>query len=205
MGTGLSGKTLGVIGYGRIGRAVVRRASGFGVSVVYCGRDEIAFRDDPPRSTGFLNRRPIDGGTSALTASARQDGLAARRLGFKQLLEQSDVISLHIPLAATTHHLIDRSALERIKPTAFLINTARGDVVDEQALVEALQSGRLAGAGLDVYEDEPQIPPQLLSLKNVVVLPHIGSATAEARTAMALLAVENAIDALSGRTPRNLV
>jgi len=205
MGTGLSGKTLGVIGYGRIGRAVVRRASGFGLSVVYCGRDEIAFRDDPPRSTGFLNRRPIDGGTSALTASARQDGLAARRAGFKQLLEQSDVISLHIPLATTTHHLIDRFALERIKPTAFLINTARGDVVDEQALVEALQSGRLAGAGLDVYEDEPQIHPQLLSLKNVVMLPHIGSATAEARTAMALLAVENAIDVLSGRTPRNLV
>jgi len=204
-GTGISGKTLGVVGYGRIGRAVIRRAVGFGIAVVYCGRDEIAFRDDPPRSTGFLNRRASDSGTSALTASARQDGLAARRVGFKQLLEQSDVISLHVPLAATTQHLIDQAAFERIKPSAFLINTARGDVVDEQALVEALTSGRLAGAGLDVYENEPQISPQLLSLKNVVLLPHIGSATAETRTAMALLAVENAIDALSGRTPRNLV
>jgi glyoxylate reductase len=145
IGSGLSGKTLGVIGYGRIGRAVVRRASGFGISVVYCGRDEIAFRDDPPRTTGLLNRRPIDGGTSALTASARQDGLAARRVGCTQLLEQSDVISLHIPLATTTHHLIDRFALERIKPTAFLINTARGDVVDEQA-----SSRRFNQAGLRV-------------------------------------------------------
>src|SRR5262249_32027415 len=204
-GASLTGKTLGVVGYGRIGRAVIRRAVGFGIGVIYCGRDEIAFRDDPPRVTGFLNRRSIDGGTSALTASARQDGIAARRVGFKQLLEQSDIISLHIPLAATTHHLIDRSAFEKIKPGGFLINTARGDVLDEQALIDALESGRLAGAGLDVYENEPNIPPKLLTLKNVVLLPHIGSATAEARNAMALLAVENAIDALSGRTPRNLV
>jgi glyoxylate reductase len=204
-GAGLSGKTLGVVGYGRIGRAVIRRAGGFGIGVVYCGRDEIAFRDDPPRVTGFLNKRAMERGTSPLTASARQDGLAARRVGFKQLLEQSDIISLHVPLAATTQHLLDRSAFERIKPTAFLINTARGDVVDEQALVAALESGRLAGAALDVYESEPQIPRQLLTMKNVVLLPHIGSATVEARNAMALLAVENAIDALSGRTPRNLV
>ena len=106
---------------------------------------------------------------------------------------------------ARIDHLLDKSAFEKIKPTAFLVNTARGDVIDEKALVEALESGRLAGAGLDVYENEPQIPQQLLTMKNVVLLPHIGSATAEARNAMALLAVENAIDALSGRTPRNLV
>jgi glyoxylate reductase len=205
LGTGLTGKVLGVVGYGRIGRAVARRTAGFGMSVLYCGRDEIAFRDDPPRATGLLTRRLREASTSPLSASARQDGLTARRAGFHELLEQSDIITLHVPLAATTHHLIDRAAFARIKPSAHLINTSRGEAVDEAALVEALKSGRLAGAGLDVYEREPQISPELLAMSNVVLLPHIGSATRETRTAMALLAVENTIDALSGRTPRNAI
>jgi glyoxylate reductase len=133
------------------------------------------------------------------------DGLASRRVAFNQLIEMADVVTLHVPLAAATHHLIDRNVLLRMKPTAYLINTARGPVVDEVALVEALQSGRIAGAGLDVYEREPEVSAPLLGMSNVVLLPHIGSATRETRTAMAMLAVENAIDALSGRVPRNRV
>jgi len=205
LGSGLTGKTLGVVGYGRIGRAVARRAAGFGMPVLYCGRNEIAFRDDPPQTTSLAGRRAADPLTAPLNASARQDGLTARRAGFRQLLAQSDVISLHVPVAATTHHLIDREALSRMKPGAYLINTARGEVVDEAALAAALGAGRLAGAGLDVFEHEPRITPELLALPNVVLLPHIGSATLETRTAMALLAVENAIDALSGRRPRTAV
>jgi glyoxylate reductase len=205
LGAGLSGKVLGVIGYGRIGRAVARRAAGFGLQVLYCGRDEIAFRDDPPRTTGLLSRRPSEAITAPLNASLRQDGMVARRAGFQELLSQADIITLHVPLAAATRHLIDQAALSKIKPSAYLINTARGEVVDERALIEALNAGRLAGAGLDVYEHEPQVSPALMTMSNVVLLPHIGSATREARTAMAMLAVENAIDALSGRTPRNAV
>ena len=200
LGTGLTGKTLGIIGYGRIGKAVARRAAGFGLNVLYCGRDEIAFRDDRPRAVPAPRT-----GTSPLSSSARFDGLAARRAGFHQLLEQSDIITLHTPLATATRHLIDRAALEHIKPTAYLINTARGPVVDEAALAEALAQGKLAGAGLDVYEREPEITSTLMTLPNVVLLPHIGSATYETRTAMALLAVENVIDLFSGRTPRNAI
>ncbi len=205
LGTGLSGKVLGIIGYGRIGRAVARRASGFGVQVLYCGRDEVAFRDDPPRTTGLLSRRPSEAVTMPLNASARQDGLTARRAGFQELLAQADIITLHVPLAAATRHLIDQAALAKMKPTAYLINTARGEVVDEAALIAALDAGQLAGAGLDVYEHEPQVSPPLMAMSNVVLLPHIGSATRETRTAMAMLAVENAIDALAGRTPRNAI
>jgi glyoxylate reductase len=200
LGSSLTGKTLGIIGYGRIGKAVARRAAGFGLNVLYCGRDEIAFRDDRPRAVPAPRT-----GTSPLSSSARFDGLAARRAGFHQLLEQSDIITLHTPLATATRHLIDRAALERVKPTAYLINTARGPVVDEVALAEALAQGKLAGAGLDVYEREPEITPALMTLPNVVLLPHIGSATYETRTAMAMLAVENVIDHFSGRTPRNAI
>ncbi len=202
LGSGLSGKTLGLVGYGRIGRAVARRANGFGLTVVYCNRDDIAFRDDPQHQT-LTTPRPT--GPSPFNQSARIDGLAVRHVSFTQLLETSDIISLHVPLAATTRHLIDKAAFARIKPTAFLINTARGSVINEKALVDALQEGSIAGAGLDVYEDEPTVSAALLEMSNVVVLPHIGSATRETRTAMALLAVENTIDALSGRTPRNAV
>jgi glyoxylate reductase len=202
LGMGLSGKTLGVVGYGRIGRAVARRATGFGMSVTYCGRDDIAYRDDPQHNTVMIARQSL---TGPLNQSARIDGLAARRMTFNQLIEMSDIITLHVPLAATTRHLINAATLSRMKSSAYLVNTARGPVIDEAALAEALQQGRLAGAGLDVYEREPEISAPLIGMSNVVLLPHIGSATRETRTAMAMLAVENAIDALSGRTPRNIV
>lgn len=202
LGSGLTGKTLGIIGYGRIGRAVARRAAGFGMNVIYCGRDDIAYRDDPQHNALMMARQNV---TSPLNQSARIDGLSARRVTFNQLLERSDVISLHISLAAATQHLLNREAFARMKRTAYLINTARGPVVDEAALVEALQQGRLAGAGLDVYEREPEVSAPLLTMPNVVLLPHIGSATLEARTAMAMLAVENVIEVLSGRSPRTPV
>ncbi|MCI0336435.1 MAG: D-glycerate dehydrogenase [Acidobacteria bacterium] len=206
LGTGLTGKTLGVVGYGRIGRAVARRAAGFGMSVIYCGRDDIAFRDDPQHNALMMARRlGIQAATGPINQSARIDGLAARRATFNELIEMADVITLHVPLAATTQHLIDRSAFGRMKHTAYLINTSRGPVVDEVALVDALQSGRISGAGLDVYESEPDISDLLPGMNNVVLLPHIGSATRETRTAMAMIAVENTIDALSGRVPRNVV
>ncbi|HEX2490301.1 MAG TPA: D-glycerate dehydrogenase [Blastocatellia bacterium] len=202
LGSGITGKTLGVVGYGRIGRAVARRATGFGMQVVYCGRDDIAFRDDPHHNSIMLARQ---GGTSPLSQSARLDGLAARRVTFYQLLEMADIITLHLPLAAATNHLINAPAFARMKPGAYLINTSRGPVVDEAALVEALRQRLIAGAGLDVYEHEPEISAPLKEMSNVVLLPHIGSATLETRTAMARLAVENVIDALQGRTPRSVV
>ena len=202
LGAGLTNKTLGVIGYGRIGRAVARRATGFGMSVVYCGRDDVAFRDDPQHNAVMLARQTA---TGPLNQSARLDGLAARRVTFSQLLELSDVVTLHLPLAAATQHLLDRQAFARMKRTAYLINTARGPVVDEAALVEALEQGRIAGAGLDVYEREPEVNAPLLAMNNVVLLPHLGSATFETRTAMAMLAAENALDVLAGRAPRNPV
>lgn len=200
LGSGLTGKTLGIIGYGRIGRAVARRAAGFGVTVLYCGREEIAFRDDPPRVQGS---KPDRQSSIPFTASARLDGLAARRVPFVTLLDQSDIVSIHVPLATATRHLIDRNALQRMHSSAYLINTSRGEIVDEDVLAEFLQKGRLAGAGLDVFEREPEVNPALLGLRNAVLLPHIGSATHETRTAMAMLAVENVIDFFSGRRPRN--
>lgn len=206
LGAGLSGKVIGIVGYGRIGRAVARRAGGFGMSVVYCSREDIAFRDDPQHNAMMAERQSsARGATGALNQSARLDGLAARRVAFNQLIEMADVITLHVPLAAATQHLIDRAALARIKPGAYLINTSRGPVVDEAALSEALAAGRIAGAGLDVYEREPEIDEALLKLNNTVLLPHIGSATRETRTAMAMIAVENVVDVFSGSAPRNAV
>ncbi len=206
LGSGLSGKTLGIVGHGRIGRAVARRASGFGMSVIYCGRDDIAYRDDPQHNAHITNRQNArQASTGPLTQSARMEGMAARRVTFNQLLELSDIVTLHVPLATTTRHLISSTAFARMKPTAYLINTARGPIVDEAALVEALRQRQIAGAGLDVFEHEPAVSAPLLEMPNVVLLPHIGSATLETRTAMAMLAVENTIDALSGKKPRNLV
>jgi glyoxylate reductase len=196
LGTGLTGKTLGIVGFGRIGKAVGRRAVGFGMHVIYCGSDEIAFRDDPTRVLRSTPRQ---------SPTARLDSFAPKRVSHDQLLAESDIITLHVPLAATTKHLLDHAAFARMKPGAYLINTARGPLVDEAALLEALQSGQLAGAGLDVYEREPEINPTLLTLPNVVLLPHIGSAAREARTAMAMLAVENAIAVLAGKSARTPV
>jgi lactate dehydrogenase-like 2-hydroxyacid dehydrogenase len=175
LGAGLAGKTLGVVGLGAIGRGVAARARAFGMEIVYAA----------PR---------------AVPAEV-EHRLSARHLELDELLQTSDVVTLHCPLTSETRHLIDARALELMRSSAFLINTARGPVVDEDALVDALRSGALAGAGLDVYENEPEVHPGLLELENVVLLPHLGSATHETRTAMATLAAENAAAVLEGRRP----
>ena len=152
LGEGLAGKTLGVVGLGRIGRAVARLAEAFGMRVVH---------------------------------SSRSGGLA-----LDELLAEGDVVSVHVPLSAETRHLIDAAALRRMKPTAVLVNTARGPIVDEDALVRALERGELAGAALDVFEREPEVHPGLLGRDDVVLTPHVGSATAQAREGMGMLCVE---------------
>jgi glyoxylate reductase len=170
LGTELRGKQLGLVGLGRIGRAVASRAPAFGVRVAYTAR--------------------------------REHGLAgAEAMSLDRLLNSSDVVSLHVPMTPETRHLIDRKALARMKRSAYLVNTSRGPVIDEAALAWALQQRLIAGAALDVYEQEPAIHPDLLGLENVLLAPHLGSGTIETRTAMADLAAENAIAVLSGRPP----
>lgn len=177
LGTSLHGRRFGVVGLGRIGTAAARRARGFGMEVVYHAR----------------HRRERE-----------EAELSARWLPLPELLASSDVVSLHCPLTDATRGLIDASALSRMKPTALLINTARGEVVDEGALVEALSEGRLAGAGLDVFEREPRIHPRLPALANVVLTPHLGSATVSTRDAMARLAADAVVAVLEGRDAPNL-
>lgn len=168
LGMELRGKQLGLVGVGRIGRAVAARAGAFGMKVAYA------------------SRRPVDlPGTEAMSLD--------------RLLVTSDVVSLHVPLTPETKHLLDKKSLARMKRSAYLINTARGPVIDEEALAWALQNHLLAGAALDVYEKEPAIHPDLLKLDNVLLAPHIGSATTETRTAMADLAVENVLAVLAGK------
>ncbi|HZT78107.1 MAG TPA: D-glycerate dehydrogenase [Vicinamibacterales bacterium] len=177
LGSELRGKQLGLVGVGRIGRAVAQRAPAFGMRVAYA------------------SRRPIEAGSEG-------PGLRdAEAMSLDRLLNTSDVVSLHVPLTPETTHLIDRKAIARMKRSAYLINTARGPVIDEDALAWAMQQRLLAGAALDVYEREPAIHPDLLKLENVLLLPHIGSATTETRTAMAELAVDNVIAVLAGRPP----
>jgi lactate dehydrogenase-like 2-hydroxyacid dehydrogenase len=175
LGAGITGKTLGIVGLGQIGAAVARRARAAGMEIAYAGTR---------RAAPELERE-----------------LATRFLSFDELLETADVISLHTPLTPQTRQLIDAAALARMKPNAFLVNTSRGAVVDEAALVDALRDGTIAGAGLDVYEHEPELHPGLLELDNVVLLPHLGSATVETRTAMAVLAARNALAVTQGREP----
>lgn len=175
LGGDLYGRTLGIFGKGRIGRAVARRAGSFGMRVVYHSRTRI-----PPKEEARLGAEPVS---------------------FDELLARSDVLTLHAPLTPETRHAIGREALGRMKPGAYLVNTARGALVDEAALVEALREGRLAGAGLDVYEREPKVTPGLLELPNVVLLPHVGSATHETRTRMAMVAARNVHAVLSGLPP----
>ncbi len=170
LGTELRGKQLGLVGVGRIGRAVAARAAAFGMRVAYTSRREIDF-------TG------------------------AEAMQLDRLLLTSDIVSLHVPLTPETRHLIDQRALTRMKRSAYLINTAGGPVVDEAALAWALQHHLLAGAALDVYENEPAVHPDLLSLENVLLVPHLASGTSETRTAMADLAVENVLAVLGGRPP----
>lgn len=167
LGMELRGKQLGLVGLGRIGRAVAEKAPAFGMTVAYTARTP----SDLPNAT---------------------------QMSLDRLLSTSDVVSLHCPMTPETRHLIDQKALTRMKRTAYLINTARGPVVDEAALAWALKERLIAGAALDVYEKEPEIHPGLLSLENVLLIPHLASATTETRTAMADLAVSNAIAVLNG-------
>jgi lactate dehydrogenase-like 2-hydroxyacid dehydrogenase len=181
LGTQVSGKVLGLIGMGRIARAVARRAHhGFGMRVV--------FHDPYP---------PSPSEAAALGAEPRA--------GLDQVLEEADFVSLHCPATPETRHLMNRERLARMRRSAFLINTARGDVVDEAALVLALSDGTIAGAGLDVYENEPQVSVPLLSMENVVLLPHLGSATKETRVAMGMRALENLRLFFSGAPLRDRV
>ena len=179
LGTGLQGRTLGIVGMGGIGEALATRARAFGMRIVY------------------HNRRNVD--------TEVEQRLDAQRVDFDELLATSDIVSLNCPYSEATHHLIDASALAAMKSTAFLVNTARGPIVDEAALVEALVNGVIAGAALDVFENEPTVHPGLLSLDNVVLVPHLGSATVETRAAMATTAASNVVEVLAGRTPHNPV
>jgi lactate dehydrogenase-like 2-hydroxyacid dehydrogenase len=180
-GAQMTGKTLGLVGFGRIGRATAAKAAhGFGMKILY------------------HSRRRAD-------ASTEQHSSATHCPTLDELLAASDFVSLHCPGGSATEHLIDAAALARMKPSAFLINTARGSVVDEAALARALREKRIAGAGLDVYRREPLVPDELKALENVVLLPHLGSATAETRVAMGMRAAENLECWLAGRDPPDRV
>ncbi|MCH7871553.1 MAG: D-glycerate dehydrogenase [Planctomycetes bacterium] len=178
LGLELRGATLGIVGAGRIGTAVGLRAVGFGMKVIYCD----------PRENESLSREA-----------------GATRVDLDRLLADSDVVSLHVPMRAENRHLIGPRALSAMKRTAVLINSARGPIVDEGALAKALSERRIAAAGLDVYEDEPRVTRELVELPNVVLLPHLGSATTTTRQAMSRMAAENVLAVLNGRRPPNPV
>ena len=179
LGMGIQGRQLGIVGMGQIGIATAKRARAFGMTIAY------------------TKRSPLD---AAMNAE-----LEATHMDLDQLLATSDVVSLHCPYSPETHHLINAERLSKMKKNAYLINTARGPVVDEAALVDALKGGVIAGAGLDVFEHEPKVHEGLLGLDNAVLIPHLGSATVETRTAMANLAATNALAFLAGNTPPNPV
>jgi glyoxylate reductase len=184
LGQPVAGATLGIVGFGRIGRALARRAGGFGMRVLYAA---------PRRAPADVER-----------------ALSAEHAPLERLLAEADFVSLHVPLlepsatGAGTRHLIGREQLARMKPTAVLVNTARGPVVDEAALVDALATGRIAGCGLDVYEEEPRVHPGLLASPRALLLPHLGSATAATRLRMAELAAGGVAAVLDGRRPPNV-
>lgn len=175
LGSGLQRKTLGVVGLGSIGAATARRARAFGMNIIYSSRSAA------PRELELE--------------------LGAHRVDMDTLITESDVLSLHCPYSPATHHLLSTEEFAAMKPTSYVVNTARGLVIDEAALVRALQDGQIAGAGLDVFEDEPQVHPGLLDCENAVLVPHLGSATIETRTAMATLAADNAVSVLAGEEP----
>lgn len=178
-GHGVYGKTVGIVGAGRIGRRVAQTMhAGFGSRILY---------------------------TSRGTRPDWESELKAARVELEDLLRQSDFVSLHCPLTSETRHMIDARRIALMKPTAMLVNTARGPVVDESALVEALREGVIAGAGLDVYENEPALATGLAELENVVLLPHLGSATVETRDEMGRLCAQAVVDVLQGRAPENAV
>ncbi len=181
LGAKVTGKTLGLVGFGRIARAVARRAHhGFGMKVIF--HDPYPPRPEEARALGAEPRDSID-----------------------QVLAESDFVSLHCPATPETRHLIDATRLRQMQKHAFLINTARGDVVDEAALVAELKAGTIAGAGLDVFEKEPQVTPELLTMDNVTLLPHLGSATLETRVAMGMRAIENLTLFFAGKPVRDRV
>jgi lactate dehydrogenase-like 2-hydroxyacid dehydrogenase len=172
-------RTLGIFGMGRIGQAVARRARGFSMNVLYY---------DVRRAPAEVERE-----------------LGLEYADKERVLRESDFVSLHVPLSAATRHLIGAAEIAMMKPTAILVNSARGPVVDEAALAEALEKRRIAGAGLDVFEREPQVNPTLLKLENVVLAPHVGSATVDTRLKMCMMAVENAAAGVTGKRPPNLL
>ena len=178
LGQDVWGKKLGIIGFGRIGQSVARRGKGFGMEIVYHNR----------------SRNP-----------EAEKELDARYLELDELLETADLISIHTPLTDETRHLIGERELKKMKSSAVLVNTSRGPVVDEAALADALEKERIFAAGLDVYEDEPDVHPKLLDLENAVLAPHIGSASVETRDRMAVLAAENIVAVLSGEEPKTPV
>ncbi|GFP29463.1 2-hydroxyacid dehydrogenase [Candidatus Hakubella thermalkaliphila] len=178
LGTDVWGKTLGLVGAGRIGSALARRSVGFKMSLLY---------HDP-----YPNRE-------------LEEELGAKRVDLDTLLKESDFISIHVPLTQETHHLIGEKEFGLMKPSAHLVNTSRGPVVDEEALVRALRDRRIAGAGLDVYEHEPELTPGLAELDNVVLVPHIASASTETRTKMATMAAQSIVDFFEGRRPTHCV
>src|ERR1700733_9887669 len=178
-GSELHGKTLGLYGCGRIGRAMARRGRGFSMRILYHARHRI----------------------DAMIEKELQAELVDR----ETLLRESDFLSVHVPSTVDTRHSIGKAELALMKPSAFIINTARGNIIDEEALVQALSAGQILGAGLDVFENEPKVHPALIGMSNVTMLPHIGSATADTRFKMASLAAENLIAFLKGQRPPNLV
>jgi glyoxylate reductase len=179
LGHDISQSTLGVVGFGRIGRGMARRARGFGMRVLYY--DE---RPAPPEA---------------------ERELGVTRADLNRLLSESDFVSLHVPLTETTRHLISTAQFALMKPTAVLVNTSRGPVVDEAALAEALRTEKIFAAGLDVYEKEPDVHPELLKLENVILAPHIASASVQTRSEMSEMAVRNLITAIRGGRPPNLL
>jgi glyoxylate reductase len=179
LGTDVGGKTLGIIGLGRIGQAMARRARGFGMPLLYSQRNR--------------------------AATALEQELQAEYVPLDDLLKRSDFVSVHCPLTPDTRNLLGEREFALMKPQSFFINTARGAIVDEPALVSALQTKKIAGAGLDVFANEPQVPPALLKMDNVVVAPHMGSASVETRATMARLAADGVIGALQSKLPANAV
>lgn len=178
-GSDVHGKTLGLYGFGNIGQAVARRARGFDMRIFYYARRRVA--------------------------ETVEQALGAQRVDRDTLFAESDFVSLHLPLTVETRHSVGAAELMRMKPSAYLINSARGKVVDEEALAEALQQRAIAGAALDVFEQEPHVHPTLLSLPNVVLAPHVGSGTAETRARMARVAAQNLLDLLDGKRPKTLL
>ena len=179
LGVDVHHETLGIVGMGRIGQAIARRAFGFEMKVIY------------------HNRKPI--------APELERKCNATYVSFDDLLSQSDFIVLQVPYSPQTHHLIGAAQLAKMKPTAILINSTRGGVVDDAALIDVLKKGGIRGAGLDVYENEPKLNPEFLKLDNVVLAPHVGSSTEATRKAMAMLAAQNLVAALQGKLPPNLI